>query len=239
MNITKILEMFATKVLALAFTLFGIVCILNEKVYNYIENEILLLLIILLLFTIGLSFLFFELVSYIRENYNKKKIRKVQLSQLEKKYEDARINFDLLEKDDARIIWNIFYNERIKIEKDRIIDLYKRGYLEITETEYKRRATIKSYVKIDDNLINFFKNIHNKNIIKSLKNLTDNEKNILNMFFDKKEGSEYYHPVLCRDMQNGINTLNNNKVIDYKYNEYIKLNDETIDNISIFSNKKI
>lgn len=74
---------------------------------------------------------------------------------------------------------------------------------------------------------------HNNKIINNLKTLTDNEKKVLELFFQ-----DDYDWIDC-NMQNAITTLHSKNLITHEYDKSIKLNKLTLKNINLISSRPI
>lgn len=87
--------------------------------------------------------------------------------------------------------------------------------------------------KIDKRVYKILDKEHNNKIINNLKTLTDNEKKVLELFFQ-----DDYDWIDC-NMQNAIITLHSKNLIIHEYDKSIKLNKLTLKNINLISNRPI
>lgn len=140
------------------------------------------------------------------------------------KIKDSLKNFDYLEDIEREILWELFFDsqhkKKLNIYNTTTKNLKKNQY--ITELQIDEIAGMGIY-KLNNKVVIFLKNKYIMKIKNDLKNISDTEKKVLNLFYEK---SDKY---IDSDMNNALSELEKKRIIIHEYNKYIKLYDIVVE----------
>ena len=109
------------------------------------------------------------------------------------------------------------------------------------QTRLKKQDLNYSIVELPKEINSFLEEEYNKIIGSELKDLNENEKNIMNLFIQEDNSEEYKHPWIKKEEYACLFQLRKKNLIIFKNkdDEYIELKEYTIKNFNEYSNLKI
>lgn len=235
----ELLKRYEITLVSFAIALYFIICYI--KLFNFECDSF---MGILCFFSIlGILHLVYTIYLHVFKPLCIKKLHAREMAKKKKeKIQISISNFSALTQEEKEILWQVFFNHNSRFLQYKINDLIQNNYLEVVQIMFKGHLQ-EPIVKLNEQVRQYLQKEFDVSIESRLKQLTDNEKILFNMFIDESEG-EYIHPILEDETYRCLYELSDKKLINLTYKkiqliEFFSLMDCAKNHFKSFSDKAI
>ena len=186
-----------------------------------------------LISSMAFYYIIIAIIKFIYKIYLDKDEKKKNKLKLDEIISSSIDNFQYLDDIEQQILWNMFFENKSKLGlyDENVNNLHSNKYIKLVQKdEYKGQGVF----TLDEKLKLFLEDKHNQNIINKIKNLTDGERKILNLFYEESDS------IIDSDMFYSFSYLENSNIIEYEMGNYILIYDERVKkNMKYFRKEKI